>query len=490
MVLLAVLTVLQCLSKFCLPLPVYINPESIIIKPTLLLNNNIGDHSDVDSNDFPTDPRTPPEVTEQDASIILQEYGYLSTDVIVTRLDQTADESMLIALKQLQQRFNLPDSGTLDDDTRRLIAAPRCGVAELNAVDDKWTKQSLTFRISSYPGSITNGEARRLITQAFNEWTKHVPLSISEVMQGEADIYVSDEQENHQNRLGSDCRFTSNATLAHAFYPQVGDIHYNSGRSYTQDEFFSTTIHEIGHSLGLDHTNSKTSIMFPFHIRYHTEIPPEDRRALQALYGVRKTTSPTTSPRSETSGSYLCSLDRIDTILNDAQGRTYVLAGDYYYDLDERNPQGRQISSKWPKLPGGMDVAFMYRNNKTFFFKRNRVWVYANNQLEAGYPKPIRDDFPGLPNNLSAVFVTKQGSLLAIRKKQYWFYNPRKRPQVGKEFPRLVYDFKDMPSNLNAALRHTDGISYFFKDRSFYIMNMKDYTVGPATPMEQQWFEC
>ncbi|XP_019539900.2 matrix metalloproteinase-19 [Aedes albopictus] len=490
MELLAVLAIFLCVFSFSLAFPT-INPESIFIPLVHRVRDDVSDVFQADSNEFPTDPRVPPVVTDQDAQAVLQDYGFLSSDDIINRLDQTTD-SAKDALKRFQKQFNLTENGALDDDTRRLISAPRCGVAELNAIEDKWTKRALTFKINSFPRSVPQSEARNLINQAFKEWTKHVLLNVTEVSRGEADIYVSDEQKIHENRLGSECRFTTNTTLAHAFFPEVGDIHYNTDRSYTSEEFFSATIHEIGHTLGLDHSNSKTSIMFPFHIRYHTEIPEEDRRALQALYGVSRTTTaiPTVPPRTETPVPPLCSLHKFDAILNDARGQTYALAGDYYYPLRDRTPRGRRISSKWPKLPGSVDVAFTYRNNKTFFFKRNRVWVYADNQLEAGYPKPIEDDFPGLPGNLGAVFVTKQGNLLALRKKHYWFYSPRKRPQIGKEFPRSVFDFQGMPVNVDAALRHTDGLAYFFKGRNYHILNMTDYTMGPATPMKRRWFAC
>lgn len=487
-------------------IPVYINPDTVGIKSTHLSINANNQEAMIK---FPTDPRMPPDVTQQDAivrslfqpalanssshslQVFLEDTGFISRDEIVNRMDQTAENSTVLALKRFQKHQHLPESGTLDDDTRRLIAAPRCGVAELNLVDEKWSKRSLTFKINSFPRSIAAAEARQLIRQAFEEWTKHVQLTITEVLQGKADIYVSDELAVHQDRLGQECKFSSNTTLAHAFYPEVGDIHYNSQRTYTPDEFFSATIHEIGHTLGLEHTTSQTSIMFPMHIRYHTEIPLEDRRTLQALYGVRRTTvRPSTSSGPLKYGPRLCSLEKIDAILNDAKGQTYVLAGDYYYPLSENNPKGRRNTSKWPRLPGGIQAAFTYRNNKTFFFKRNKIWVYADDQLEAGYPKPIAEEFPGLPNNLSTVFVTQHGSLLAIRKKQYWFYSPRMRPQVSREFPRLVYDFRDMPVDLDAALHHTDGQSYFFKDRSYYVMNMKDYTLSTARPIKERWFLC
>ncbi|XP_058840731.1 matrix metalloproteinase-19-like, partial [Topomyia yanbarensis] len=305
-----------------------------------------------------------------------------------------------------------------------------------------------------------------------------------------ADIYVSDEPAVHRDRLGQECIFQRNTTLAHAFFPEVGDIHYNRDRSYSEEEFLSASMHEIGHSLGLDHTTSRSSIMFPMHIRYHTEIPEEDRKALQALYGARRIFKQGVPFATAKKAPSLCSLNKIDTILNDHTGQTFIFAGEHYFALGERNPEGRLISSKWPRLPANIDAAFTCRNKKTFFFKGSKLWVYADHQLEAGYPKLIADELPGLPNHLDAVYVTKGGSILAIRKKQYWFYNPTKRPQVSAHFPRLIYDFRNMPTNMDAALFHTDGIVYFFKNREYFTMDMVNFTVSAGSPLVDKWFKC
>uniref|UniRef100_A0A1Q3FP28 Putative gelatinase a n=1 Tax=Culex tarsalis TaxID=7177 RepID=A0A1Q3FP28_CULTA len=485
------LTVLQISSiQFTYGVPVYIDPDTAI-KPEYLQRNSL-EKDDA----LPLDPRPAPEVTEREAAKFLEEMGFLnhSADEIGTRLDQVEGDPRWIALVRFQKQFQLPESGKLDDDTRRLIAAPKCGVSELNVDSEKWTKPVITYKINSFPNSLEPTEARKLIGQAFGEWSKHANLDIVEVKQGDADIFVSDEAPDHQDRMGFSCRFLKNTTVAHAFFPEIGDVHYNRAKSYTPDEFLSASMHEIGHSLGLDHVMSKSSIMYPLHIRYHMEIPIEDQRALQALYGVRTTIrqSPrTTTPVPVESTPRLCSLDKIDTIVNDASGQTFALAGNYYYDLSQRNPAGRRISSKWPRLPGSIDAAFTYRGGRyTFFFKGSRVWVYADDQLEAGYPRAISSELPGLPNNLDAAYVTKAGSIVAIRRKQYWFYNPSKRPQVSGHFPRLVYDFHNMPVNLDAALHHTDRQFYFFKGREYYRLNLTNFTVGPPSAMESKWFKC
>ncbi|XP_058447032.1 matrix metalloproteinase-19-like [Malaya genurostris] len=477
--------------RYCAP--AYIDPDTII-KPEHIQRDVFELKDDVTRA---LDPRPPPEVSDQDAQEFLNDLGFLNgtypSDEILTRADHIDGDAIATALKQFQKLYQLPESGLLDDDTRRLIAAPRCGLAELNIVPDRWTKQLLTYKIRSFPANFDPSTARHLIRQAFQQWSQHANLNIVEVSGASADIYVSDEPALHRDRLGQQCIFNRNTTLAHAFFPEVGDIHFNRDRIYSEEEFLSATMHEIGHSLGLDHSISKSSIMFPMHIRYHTEIPEEDRAALQALYGTRrifKQSIPSATTKNTLKPPKLCSLEKIDTILNDYHGQIYIFAGEYYFALGERNPTGRPISTKWPRLPANIDAAFTCRNRKTFFFKGSKLWVYADNQLEAGYPKLIADELPGLPNHLNAVYVTKAGSILAIRKKHYWFYNPNKRPQVSSHFPRLIYDFKNMPPNMDAALFHTDGSVYFFKNREYFTMDMTNFTVSAGSPLEDKWFNC
>ncbi|XP_058839760.1 matrix metalloproteinase-19-like [Topomyia yanbarensis] len=487
---LLVILVLFGISERYYCAPFYIDPDTII-KPEHVQRDDLERGDEVTA---PVDPRPPPEISDQEAQEVLNEIGFLdgmnSSYDVLTRLDHTKDDAVATALRKFQRRYQLPESGLLDDDTKRLLAAPRCGLAELNTVQDRWTKQLLTYRIRSFPKSFEPAIARQLIRSAFEQWSKHTNLNIVEVSGTTADIYVSDEPAVHRDRLGQECIFQRNTTLAHAFFPEVGDIHYNRDRSYSEEEFLSASMHEIGHSLGLDHTTSRSSIMFPMHIRYHTEIPEEDREALQALYGVRRIFKQGVPFATAKKTPSLCSLNKIDTILNDHTGQTFIFAGEHYFALGERNPEGRLISSKWPRLPANIDAAFTCRNKKTFFFKGSKLWVYADHQLEAGYPKLIADELPGLPNHLDAVYVTKGGSILAIRKKQYWFYNPTKRPQVSAHFPRLIYDFRNMPTNMDAALFHTDGIVYFFKNREYFTMDMVNFTVSAGSPLIDKWFKC
>ncbi|XP_055597884.1 matrix metalloproteinase-19-like [Uranotaenia lowii] len=472
-----------------------------------------------------SNPRPVPEVTNEDAMNFLRDLGFLAPQSpleLTNRISMSDEEITEEALRKFQQRYNLSDTGMLDDDTKRLLAAPRCEMlAELNYGPLIWSKRNLTYRIVSVPKSLDHSRARQSIRNAFEEWTKYADLNFREVNQGSADIHISDESLFHRNRQGQMCAFLRSTTLAHAFYPEVGDIHFNGARRYNEQEFFSLNLHEIGHSLGLDHSHSQSSIMFPMMISYHTSIPLEDQKSLRRLYGPRKNTAvktiknavvtrtttkkptilktttkkvvtkPSTTRTTASVKPELCRIDKFDTIFNDAQGKTIVFAGEYYFESYSWNPKGRLISERWAELPDNIDVAFTYHpHQKTYFFKGSKLWIYSGNQLKAGYPKAISEAFPGLPDNISAAYISNCGQIMAFRKNQYWFYDPNRRPQVDSQYPRPVTDFKKMPSHVDAALFHTDGYLYFFTGLDFRTLNFYNFSLSDSKTMKNHWLFC
>ncbi len=97
------------------------------------------------------------------------------------------------------------------------------------------------------------------------------------------------------------------AILAHAFQPGTeaifgpggtlgGDMHFDVARTWVNDpfdvagdgdfDFYTVALHELGHSLGLDHSGVVGSVMDPIYAGARRTLHPDDISGIQALYGI------------------------------------------------------------------------------------------------------------------------------------------------------------------------------------------------------------
>lgn len=116
--------------------------------------------------------------------------------------------------------------------------------------------------------------------------------------------FVNSVKGNVHVRLYSDfdvtrCLFllllrSSGGTLAHAFLPRRGEAHFDMAERWTLNghkghNLFMVTAHEIGHTLGLDHSPVRHALMSPYYRKLGRNLVPswDDIIAVQQLYGER-----------------------------------------------------------------------------------------------------------------------------------------------------------------------------------------------------------
>lgn len=178
------------------------------------------------------------------------------------------------------------------------------------SIRDPWNKTDLTFYFHNCPTRIDCSAAHGAVRNAFQAWADVSALTFTEVTDlSQADIEVTFTSDDPEGVLG-----TPGDVLAYNYFPRFGgDMFIDDSEPWTIGDLSAwdltlTAIHEIGHGIGIAHSEYKDAIMYPM-AGHATSIGPDDIQAVQELYGPPTTASvpdntTTTDPVStETLGS-------------------------------------------------------------------------------------------------------------------------------------------------------------------------------------------
>ncbi|XP_051117351.1 metalloendoproteinase 3-MMP-like [Andrographis paniculata] len=246
----------------------------------------------------------------------LEQFGYLNYENKANLNDDEFDAKLESALKTYQENFHISCTGILDAATLAKINVPRCGVPDIingtNAMVKKNHSDPLSESINivshytffnnrpRWPLSQTHLTYRFLpnthidaitaVDRAFRTWEAATRFSFSRVRNNErSDISIGFFSGDH----GDGRAFSSGegGALAHAFAPTDGRFHFNgakrwgNGRVPGRYDLFSVGLHEIGHLLGLGHSQHKRAIMYPSFSPGQTKrLTKDDIDGIRALY--------------------------------------------------------------------------------------------------------------------------------------------------------------------------------------------------------------
>ncbi|KAG6424616.1 hypothetical protein SASPL_115034 [Salvia splendens] len=243
----------------------------------------------------------------QQLKTYLEKFGYLENQNQPHPHNDHFDETLESALKTYQQNYHLKPTGTLDPATISKLTAPRCGVADINNGTNHMhhvhEHGSITmshysfFGQQKWPNSKTHlvyGFLRNTpavaippIESALQKWASVSSFSFSRGRRY-VDLIIGFQWRDHNDGYPFD---GPHGVLAHAFAPTDGRLHLDGDELWSIGAFpnaidlESVALHEIGHLLGLGHSDNQDSIMYPsISAGVVKNLNDDDIQGIRALY--------------------------------------------------------------------------------------------------------------------------------------------------------------------------------------------------------------
>ncbi|XP_065482925.1 stromelysin-1-like [Caloenas nicobarica] len=440
-------------------------------------------------------------------------------------------------IREMQSFFGLEVTGELNHKTLDMMKQPRCGIPDVRSYSTfpqspRWKKEDVTYRILNYTPDMLQSDVDEAIARAFQLWSSVTPLRFTRLYSGQADIMISFAAGFHGDFYSFD---GPGGTLAHAYPPSSGiggDAHFDEDENWTKFttyngyNLFLVAAHELGHSLGLGHSNVFGALMYPIYMPRDTRdyrLPQDDIDGIQALYGPPRespalptkafppqeptemtsaeaptemspreeptqTTPSKTPTRPEDCDPHL-TFDAITTLRGEIlffKGSYVWRKSPYFSDIEHDT-----VSSFWPSLAAGFDAAYeVDKKDQVMFFKDDQYWAVTGYRIEPGFPKPIQNlGFPTTVRKIDAAVHdrnTKKTYLFVGNK--YWSFNENTQ-SMERGYPRkIATDFQGIGHTVDAALQK-NGHFYFFHGSKQYEVDMKNKKLIRIMK-SNSWFNC
>nr|XP_018670901.1 uncharacterized protein LOC100177786 isoform X2 [Ciona intestinalis] len=222
----------------------------------------------------------------------------------------------------VQASAGIPQTGKIDRNLIQTMGKSRCGMSDppppgsgvaFYTEQSTWrTKRNprtqkyelnYSFFPNTYPsdGSISRTDIEKGITAAMCLWEMNSNVRFTGNLGpgvSSADVTISFGRRDHGDPYPFDGK---GKTLAHAFYPESGKLHFdldepwflsmNNNNQRRKKDIFTVAAHELGHTLGLAHSEVRGSLMAPYYL-FTTSfenylLPRDDTLGIQSMYGRR-----------------------------------------------------------------------------------------------------------------------------------------------------------------------------------------------------------
>jgi hypothetical protein len=159
---------------------------------------------------------------------------------------------------------------------------------------------NLTYSLQGLTSKAPEEQVRSEIARALAAWSAVVRVQFRLVPSagGPRNINILFAPRDHGDPYAFD---GAGRVLAHTFYPAppnpepiAGDLHFDGDEPWnigTDVDIFTVTLHEIGHALGLGHSDVPNAVMYPYY-RRASGLTPEDIAAIRTLYAAAESAPP------------------------------------------------------------------------------------------------------------------------------------------------------------------------------------------------------